>query len=153
MKADKPKLKVKERTPLRIKAAFSDGSKRGIGEGVQWQNSDPSVVNIDAKGDLKALKEGKTTVGAHYQGLRAEALVIEVGGKNTEVVAKPALAKPAAKEAPPTPLRPADLEKDIVAPPAPPSVAPAPEAQPVPSVDKRNVISDYIKGEQQRRRR
>jgi hypothetical protein len=134
-------LHINERRALTLAAKLSDGTEREIKEGMEWESSDANVLNISAKGEVVALKDGRATVAATYQGFKSEPVSIEVRGKG----AKEPRSRAPANAAPPA----APLE-DVV-PRQPTSVKQPPEEPAALSPDPGKVITDYIRGEKQRR--
>ena len=158
VESDKQRLVVKDRARLQVKARFSDGTIREIVNGVDWRSTDNSVANINARGELEALKEGKAAVTARFGGAEAEALLIEVQSKRAQTQRVPAGKPPLQDHAQPLPI----TRQDPVATPShspgetspqSPSVGQAEETTVAPSRDPRDVISEYIRGEKQRRGR
>jgi hypothetical protein len=163
-------LQIGERKTLSLMARFSDGSERELREGVEWQSSDATVLKASATGELEALKDGRATVTASYQDFESAPVPIEVRGKGTQPPTTLRV-KPAPRTAPAeviVPRQPPSTKQWVEAPAAPiatpqtepprnlarhepPSVKKAPEAPDAPLPDARKVISDYIRGEQQRR--
>jgi hypothetical protein len=74
-------LHVNERKALSITAKFSDGTERKLTEGVEWESSDPTVLNVSPEGELQGLKDGTATLAARYRDFRSEPVSIEVSGK------------------------------------------------------------------------
>jgi hypothetical protein len=89
-------LKIEERLFLRVKARYSDGNEKGVSGGVEWRSSDTSIVSVNSRGELVALRPGKTAVVARWGGI--ESLAVDI------VVREP-LTKPSAE--PPAYYRPA----------------------------------------------
>ena len=137
---------------------------------MEWESSDATVLNISAKSEVEALKDGRATVAATYQGFKSEPVSIEVRGKG----AKESRPGPRAKDPPQAaplevvvPRHPSSVKQPPEAPAAP---VPAPPAAPLEEVvprqpssvkqtaeapaalssDPGKVITDYIRGEKQR---
>jgi hypothetical protein len=162
LRASKHRLKVNERTPVRLLAKLSDGTENEISRGVEWRTSDPSTAAINPEGVVRGLKGGKTYLGARYGGVEAQRLLIEVhtdGGANRgrkatmEVPAGTEEARPAADQQKQPELDPSQRRsRDRVV----PDISEARQGDAVPSIpsrDPRAVISEYIQSERQRTRR
>ena len=119
VRTDRPWLNVSQRTTIKAKAIYSDGTERELADGIVYQSSDSSVLSVDAQGQAEALKEGKAFVTAQYKDVNAEPLPIMVRAK-------------------------------IIQPPPAKRVQEAPF---VPRKNPRDVVSDYIDSEKQRRRK
>jgi TIR domain/Bacterial Ig-like domain (group 2) len=84
-------LKIQERLSLRVRARYSDGNEKGVSSGVEWRSSDRSIVSVDSRGELVALRAGKTAVVARWGGIESLAVDIVV----REPLAKPPPEPPA----------------------------------------------------------
>ena len=154
--SDKQRLFVKDRAQLRLKARFSDGAITEVAEGVDWHSTDDSVVNINGNGQLEALKEGKARVTGRYGGIESETILIEVQSRRGQTQKSPA-GKPQIKDH----AEPLMSNQGVAIPsqltiqtPAHKSAeTEAEKTTIVPSQQSRDVISEYIRGEKQRRAR
>jgi serine/threonine protein kinase len=162
-------LHVNERKTLSITAKFSDGTERKLTEGVQWESSDSTILNVNPEGEVEGLKDGTATLAARYKDFRSETVAIEVSAKETK--SRPtARAKHSPRPGPPQggmPFQPPSAQRLTEAPVAP---FPPPRAEPseevvrpqalsakepfevptAPSPDTSKIISDYIRGERDR---
>ena len=164
-------LHISERRELSATAKFSDGMESEVKEGLEWESSDATVLNVSAKGEVEALKNGRATVAATYRGFKSEPISIEIRGKG----AKEARPAPSAKDAPQAARletvvsrHPSSVKQpseapaasvpapeaaplvEVVEPRQPPSVQQPPEAPAALSPDPGKVIADYIRGEKDR---
>jgi hypothetical protein len=89
-----------------VKARYSDGKEKGISSGVEWRTSDVSVAVVDARGELMALRPGKTLVVARWG---------EIESLGFDIVVREAPAKPLPEPKLPTPV----AEPSQVQPPRP----------------------------------
>jgi serine/threonine protein kinase len=141
------RLQVKQRMLLKVKARYSDGTERDVNEGVEWQSSDSEVVRIDPSGDAEAQKEGKATISAQLGSMKAQPVLISVQ----------AIGRSEPKPAPVKTLSNAQNDTSDRSNPPPPPVLPQPEKAQgtpfAPSGNSKSVVSDYIKSEQERRRK
>jgi Bacterial Ig-like domain (group 2) len=71
-------LKIQERLSLRVRVRYSDGNEKGVSSGVEWRSSDRSIVSVDSRGELVALRAGKTAVVARWGGIESLAVDIVV---------------------------------------------------------------------------
>jgi TIR domain/Bacterial Ig-like domain (group 2) len=71
-------LKIQERLSLRVKARYSDGNEKGVSGGVEWRSSDISIASVNSRGELVALRPGKTVVVARWGGIESLAVDIVV---------------------------------------------------------------------------
>jgi hypothetical protein len=71
-------LKIQERLSLRVRARYSDGNEKGVSSGVEWRSSDRSIASVDSRGELVALRAGKTAVVARWGGIESLAVDIVV---------------------------------------------------------------------------
>ena len=133
-------LHVNERKALSITAKFSDRTERKLTEGVEWERSDPTVLNVSPEGELEGLKDGTATLAARYGDFRSEPVSIEVSGKDTK--SRPT---PRAKHSPrpePSqggmPFKPPSAQRLSEAPAAP---FPAPRAEPSEEVVRPHELS------------
>ncbi len=78
--SNKRDLKVKERVMLTARGRYSDGKEIDITAGVQWKSSDASVVSVNSRGELEALKEGKAQISAMYDGVASPIYLYNVKG-------------------------------------------------------------------------
>jgi hypothetical protein len=155
--SDKQRLFVQDRAQLRVKARFSDGAITEVAEGVDWRSTDDSVVNINGNGQLEALKEGKARVTGRYGGVEAETILIDVQSRRAPTQKSP-FGKPQIKGD----ARSIAMSNEGVGtrsqfteqPPARKSSdTEAEKTTIVPPQQSRDVISEYIRGENQRRAR
>jgi hypothetical protein len=158
LESNKQRLFVKDRARLRVKALFSDGAIREITEGVDWQSTDDSVANISANGQLEALKEGKARVMGRFRGAEAETLLIEVQPRRAQSQKSPTVRPQTQDKAQSIPIisnhgleTPNRSSGEAYA-------QKSSDTQPektttVPQHNPRDVISEYIRGEKQRRGR
>jgi hypothetical protein len=157
LESDKQRLFVKDRARLRIKARFSDGAVREVTEGVDWRSTDNSVVNIHGNGQLEAIKEGKVRVTGRFEGAEAETLLIEVQARRAQTQKSPTGKPQIQDNAQPIPISnqgigtPNQLSGE--APAQKSSDTQAEKTTIVPLHNSRDVISEYIRGEKQRRGR
>jgi hypothetical protein len=162
-------LHVNERKALSITAKFSDGTERKLTEGVQWESSDPTVLNVNPEGEVEGLKNGTATLAARYKDFRSEPVSIEVSAKETKPRPTPR-AKHSPRPEPPQggmPFQPPSAQRLTEAPAAPfPPPRPEPsedvvrpqalsakepvEVPTAPLPDTSKIISDYIRGERDR---
>ena len=162
-------LHVNERKPLTITAKFSDGTERKLTEGVQWESSDPTVLNVNLEGEVEGLKNGTATLAARYKDFRSEPVSIEVNAKETKSRPTPR-AKHSPRLEPPQggmPFQPPSAQRLTEAPAAPfpatrtepseevvrPQALSAKEPVEMPTAplpDTSKIISDYIRGERDR---
>jgi hypothetical protein len=155
---EKRRLIVKEKTQLKLKATFSDDTVRDIKEDVEWQSVNSAVVNVNATGEIEALKSGNTTIIARYNGIGAEAVHIEVRDKRGDVRKLP-VKKASIETAGQTTGSdtPEFVEPRLQS--QPETIVKTPKVDPVESTpvvsprDPRDVVSDYIRAEKQRRGR
>ena len=122
-------LHVNERKTLSITAKFSDGTERKLTEGVQWESSDPTVLNVNPEGEVEGLKDGTATLAARYKDFRSEPVSIEVSAKETKSRPTPR-AKHSPRPEPPQggmPFQPPSAQRLTEAPAAP---FPAPRTEP-----------------------
>jgi TIR domain/Bacterial Ig-like domain (group 2) len=158
LESDKQRFFVNDRARLRVKAFFSDGAIREITEGVDWQSTNDSVVNINANGQLETLKEGKATVIGRFRGAETEALLIEVQARRAQTKKSPSVKPQTQDKAQSVPiisnhgLEPSNrssgeayVQKS--------SDTQAEKTAIAPQNNPRDVISEYIRGEKQRRGR
>jgi hypothetical protein len=96
-------LKIQERLSLRVKARYSDGNEKGVSGGVEWRSSDISIASVNSRGELVALRSGKTAVVARWGGIESFAVDIVVREPPTKASAEP----PAYYRQPIEPPRPA----------------------------------------------
>jgi serine/threonine protein kinase len=162
-------LHVNERKTLSITAKFSDGTERKLTEGVQWESSDPTVLNVNPEGEVEGLKDGTATLAARYKDFRSEPVSVEVSAKETKSRPTPRAKHSPRPEAPfgGMPFQPPSAQRLTEAPAAP---FPPPRAEPseevvrpqalsakepvevptTPLPDTSKIISDYIRGERDR---
>jgi hypothetical protein len=145
------RLQIKQRVLLKVKARYSNGTERDVNEGIDWQSSDSTIVTIDASGDAEGQKEGKAVITAQLGHIKAEPVLIsvhEIGASEP----KPAAVKKILDE-----NQNGSSGPGTGAPlphlPAPPAQKKPQEMQFAPSGNSKNVVSDYIRNEQERRRR
>jgi len=162
-------LHVNERKALNVIAKLSDGTERNVTEGVQWESSDATVLNVSPEGEIQGLKDGTAALVARYRDFRSDPVLIEVRGKDTK--SRPA---PRAKHSPPVersqrdlPFQSPSAQRSTEAPAAPfPLPRPEPSEEVVrpqalsakepvevpiaPLPDTSKIISDYIRGERDR---
>ena len=133
-------LQVNERKSLSITAKFSDGTERKLTEGVEWESSDVTVLNVSPEGEVEGLKDGTATIAARYRDLRSEPVSIEVSGKETK--SRPtARAKHSPRAEPPQgsmPFQPPSAQRLTEAPAAP---FPAPRTEPSEEVVRPQALS------------
>jgi hypothetical protein len=165
-------LQVNERRALSITAKFSDGTERVVSEGVEWESSDPTVLNVTPQGEVKGLKDGTAALAARYKDFRSEPVSIEVSGKDTNSrpiprpkhspraepsKTSPPFQPPASDqqsiEPPPTPIATPQIEasEELVRPPRLTAKEPV-QVPTAPLPDTSKIISDYIRGERDRSR-
>ncbi|WP_051621168.1 Ig-like domain-containing protein [Paenibacillus sp. UNC451MF] len=68
-------LKVGQTHTTTVYAKYSDRSKKKVSEGVTYRSLNPSIVQVDAKGIVKALKAGKAEVIVEYGGKQTKAKI------------------------------------------------------------------------------
>jgi hypothetical protein len=106
--APRREVTAQERISLRARARYSDGNEKGLASGVEWRSSDTSIASVSSRGELLALRPGKTAVVARWSGIESLALEIVV----KEAVMKPTptpqlpIYKPAAEPPQITPAKP-----------------------------------------------
>jgi hypothetical protein len=162
-------LYVNEKKTLSITAKFSDGTERKLTEGVQWESSDPTVLNVNPEGEVEGLKDGTATLAARYKDFRSEPVSIEVSAKETKSRPTPRV-KHSPRPEPPQggmPFQPPSAQRLTEAPAASfpaaraepseevvrPQALSAKEPVEVPTAplpDTSKIISDYIRGERDR---
>ncbi len=76
--ADKRELRIKEKTSLRVKAKYSDGSEKGLSNGIAWQSSDMTIASISPRGELEAFRAGTVQVVARTGGINSAPLNVVV---------------------------------------------------------------------------
>ncbi|MBI4524574.1 MAG: protein kinase [Deltaproteobacteria bacterium] len=86
---DKKELHVKEHVALKVQGEYSDGNVLNVAEGLQWQSSDPTIAQVDPRGEVLGIREGRAEITVSYSGLRASPVTLVV---KTGVLEKPALA-------------------------------------------------------------
>jgi Protein of unknown function (DUF1549)/Protein of unknown function (DUF1553) len=69
--------KVGDAFPLTVMATYSDGSTRDVTWLTQFASNDGGMVDVDASGKVKVLRNGETVIRAHYQG-QVAVLVVTV---------------------------------------------------------------------------
>jgi TIR domain/Bacterial Ig-like domain (group 2) len=158
LESDKQRLFVNDRARLRVKALFSDGAIREITEGVDWQSTDNSVINISTNGQLEAVKEGKARVTGRFRGAEAETLLIEVQARRAQTQKSPNVRPQTQDKAQSRPMvsnhglePPNRWEQEVYAQKS--FDTQAEKTTIVPQHKPRDVISEYIQGEKQRRGR
>jgi hypothetical protein len=62
-----------DRLRLALIARYDDGSVRDVGRAATWSSSAPTIVQVDAHGDVRAMSNGRATVEARLRGARATA--------------------------------------------------------------------------------
>jgi hypothetical protein len=62
--AERNAMKPAEKLQLTLKAHYDDGSERELRERPQWFSRDEGVAAVDQRGEVTALRPGKTSVGA-----------------------------------------------------------------------------------------
>ncbi len=72
-------LAAGEQAPFQAFARFSDGREEEVSERVEWQSSAPTIAQVQG-GSVEGLSSGEALISARWEGLEAEALLIEVGG-------------------------------------------------------------------------
>ena len=76
--ADKRELRIKEKTSLRVKAKYSDGSEKGLSNGIAWQSSDMTIASISPRGELEAFRAGTVQVVARTGGINSAPLNVVI---------------------------------------------------------------------------
>ena len=68
-------MKIGEELQLAVTAGYSDGSSRDVTWLTQFASNDAGLVEVDAGGNAKVLRNGETAIRAHYQGQVAVVVV------------------------------------------------------------------------------
>ncbi len=68
-------MKVGDELQLAVTAGYSDGSSRDVTWLTQFASNDAGLVEVDAGGNAKVLRNGETAIRAHYQGQVAVVVV------------------------------------------------------------------------------
>ncbi|HEY6367396.1 MAG TPA: TIR domain-containing protein [Candidatus Binatia bacterium] len=99
-------LKIQERLFLRVKARYSDGNEKGVFSGIEWRSSDTSIVSVDSRGELVALRPGKIAVVARWSGIESIAVDIVVRESPIKSLPEPPPYRPAVEPPQVTPAKP-----------------------------------------------
>jgi serine/threonine protein kinase len=98
IQASKTELTASEFIFLRLRGKYSDGQEREINRGIHWESSNNSIASVNSKGQVFALKDGKTQVIARADEIASAPLNLVV---KSPIVARqkpePAKAIPADK--------------------------------------------------------
>jgi len=78
--ADKREMRVKERMALRLNGTYSDGKRREVSAGVEWQSSDRAVASVNSRGEVEALREGRADITAETGGVLSAPLSLTIRG-------------------------------------------------------------------------
>ena len=76
-------LSVSERLMLTVKGKYSDGKVNEVGGAVRWNSSDPSVVRVNSRGEIEALREGRAQITAKYESVTSPEYDFRVTGGTT----------------------------------------------------------------------
>jgi hypothetical protein len=100
-------LKIQERLFLRAKARYSDGNEKVISAGVEWRSTNQLIASVDSRGELVALRPGKTAVVARWGRIESSAVDIVVRESLIKPLPEPpAYYKPAVEPPQETPSKP-----------------------------------------------
>ena len=69
---------VGARALFRAKAKYSDGAEGEVRKDIRWESSDPSIVTVNARGEVTGRKEGRVAVTAFFDRVSSEPLAITV---------------------------------------------------------------------------
>jgi hypothetical protein len=71
-------INVGARALFRAKARYSDGMEEEVKKDIRWQSSDPSIVTVNARGEVTGRNEGRAAVTAFFDRASSEPLAINV---------------------------------------------------------------------------
>jgi hypothetical protein len=74
----KNEIIVGARALFRAKAKYSDGAEGEVRKDIRWESSDPSIVTVNARGEVTGRKDGRAAVRAFFDRLSSEPLAITV---------------------------------------------------------------------------
>jgi serine/threonine protein kinase len=69
---------VGARALFRAKAKYSDGAEEDVKKDIRWQSSDPSIVTVNARGEVTGRNEGRAAITAFFDRASSEPLAITV---------------------------------------------------------------------------
>ncbi len=78
-------LEVGKSIQLNLQAKYKDGTTETITKDINWITGDKTLLTVDEKGNLKALKTGETLVQATYHGKVSQEVKVTITAK-TEVI-------------------------------------------------------------------
>lgn len=78
IQAGKTELTAREFMFLRLWGKYSDGQEREVKKGIHWESSNRSIASVNSKGEVFALKEGRTQVVARTGEIASEPLSLAV---------------------------------------------------------------------------
>ena len=86
----KRQLNIGEKTILRVRGIFSDGSETTVAKNLDWHSSEDSVVAVSQDGQVEARKDGFTDITVRYEGIASPPLTLVVRGESRSAEADPA---------------------------------------------------------------
>jgi hypothetical protein len=86
----KRQLNIGEKTILRVRGRFSDGSETAVTKHLDWNSSEDSVVAVSQDGQVEARKDGFTDITVRYEGIASPPLTLVVRGESPSAEADPA---------------------------------------------------------------
>jgi len=78
----KRQLNIGEKTILRVRGIFSDGSETTVAKNLDWHSSENSVVEVSQDGQVEARKDGYTDITVRYEGIASPPLTLVVRGES-----------------------------------------------------------------------
>lgn len=78
IQAGKTELTASEFMFLRLRGKYSDGQEREVKKEIHWESSNRSIASVNSKGEVFALKEGRTQVVARIGEIASEPLSLVV---------------------------------------------------------------------------
>jgi TIR domain/Bacterial Ig-like domain (group 2) len=78
----KRQLNIGEKTILRVRGIFSDGSEAAVAKNLDWHSSEDSVVAVSQDGQVEARKDGFTDITVRYEGIASPPLTLVVRGES-----------------------------------------------------------------------
>src|SRR5262249_1245809 len=78
----KRQLNIGEKTVLRVRGRFSDGSETEVTKNLEWQSSDASVVAVSGSGQVEGRKDGFADITVRYEGIESPPLTLVVRKKS-----------------------------------------------------------------------
>src|SRR5205823_1629173 len=76
--AGRTEIKPQEVLNLSLKAQYSDGSEKGLSNGIAWQSSDTTIASISPRGELEAFRAGTVQVVARTGGINSAPLNVVI---------------------------------------------------------------------------